>query len=108
MAQFSDNIRNRFAKRPTKTAAKNVKADAYFIRLKKSLWRQFIAMLKSEEHPDVFIHYEGAINSDEVEYRAKKGIEGACLFKLENALAFIKESGVKNLELVRVNKVINK
>ena len=108
MGRFANNIRNRFAKRPVETVAKQLegRTDAYLIRLKKSFWKRFWTLLKGMDDVDSFIHYEGEVDGEHVAYRAKKGTTGACIFKLQNALEFIKEAKVNNLVLVKINGVV--
>lgn len=69
-------------------------ADMYFIRL--------------SDNKSAFLHYEGESkeDTDKVSYRIKESVEGACIFRKENAQNFIRESGASNLEAVPVSEIL--
>ena len=98
MGRFTSNIRNWIAGRPQHKTASQLGTDAYFIRLKRTWWKFW--------KEDVFIHFDGKVDSDLIAYRPKQGKIGACIFKLDNAIELIKESGASNLELVKIERVI--
>lgn len=62
--------------------------------------------LRLADNPDFYIHYMGEKNKDEVEYKPVKGVEGAAIWTWEKAWAFIRESGVSNLDMIRVDQVL--
>lgn len=106
MGNFTDNIRHMDARRPVNKTAKEVVAthtgknmaiDAYFVRIKK-------AWFKFWKH-DVFVHYKGE-DKENVEYRLEPGTTGACIFRKEDAKAFIAELKATNLEMVPFHKIV--
>jgi hypothetical protein len=65
--------------------------DAYFLRL-------------TDNH-NAFVHYNGDDGSNLI-YEVKESCVGAAIWHEQEGLAFIKESGAKNIELVNVNDVL--
>lgn len=73
----------------------NIGEDSYFIRLK-----------DNKKH---YVHFEGDDKTGEnVIYIFKETLIGACVWKLEKAKAFIKQSGANNLEYIKVSEVLGK
>ncbi|MEK9157680.1 MAG: hypothetical protein AAB638_00670 [Patescibacteria group bacterium] len=114
MGKHTDNLRAMYAHRPRKKTVHELGHDAYFIRLKstRNFWQRlsdtFLSYFLVKEREDVYIHYEGERNAEEQEYRPKKGLIGAAIWKLDQAKEFIKLCNARNLELVQIDKVIKK
>lgn len=68
-------------------------ANAYFIRL-------------TDNH-NCFICYEGETLDGEFDkYIVRQGKEGACIFTLQNAIAFCMQSNANNIEPVKVLEIL--
>lgn len=99
MGAFTDKIRQIFNPKIGVTTAelKNIKTiqklghNAYFLRL--------------SDRPTFYVHYIGK-KKGKAGYKPVESVEGAAVWTWAEAFAFIRESRVENIEMVRVDEVL--
>ena len=76
------------------TGINSIGEDAYFIRV-----------IGDKEH---YVHLDEDSTNEDIIYKIKEGLVGACVFKKDHAEAFISFTKANNIETVRVSDVVGK